>query len=97
VSICFGLARLMLTGLVPASAAHSAFKSARADLVEMKTITWLWPDRFAIGKLGLVAGLPDEGKGQILCDMAARVTRRLTALRRGQSAARQRHPPIGRR
>jgi hypothetical protein len=32
-------------------------------------------DRFAIGKLGLLVGLPDEGKGQILADMAARVTR----------------------
>jgi putative DNA primase/helicase len=51
------------------------FKSARADTFEMKAITWLWPDRFAVGKLGLIAGLPDEGKGQILADMASRVTR----------------------
>ena len=53
------------------------FKSARADTFKMKAITWLWPDRFAIGKLGIIAGLPDEGKGQILCDMAARITRGL--------------------
>jgi putative DNA primase/helicase len=51
------------------------FKSARADTFKMTPITWLWPDRFAIGKLGIIAGLPDEGKGQILCDMAARITR----------------------
>jgi putative DNA primase/helicase len=38
-------------------------------------VQWLWPHRFAIGKLGLLVGLPDEGKGQILADMAARVTR----------------------
>jgi hypothetical protein len=49
--------------------------SARASSFEMKAIQWLWPDRFAIGKLGLLVGLPDEGKGQILTDMAARVTR----------------------
>jgi putative DNA primase/helicase len=49
--------------------------SARASSFEMKAIQWLWPDRFAIGKLGLLVGLPDEGKGQILADMAARVTR----------------------
>jgi putative DNA primase/helicase len=34
--------------------------------VSMKAITWLWPDRFAVGKLGLIVGLPDEGKGQLL-------------------------------
>jgi putative DNA primase/helicase len=50
-------------------------KSTRADIVTMKPIEWLWPDRFALGKLGIIAGLPDEGKGQILCDMAARTTR----------------------
>jgi hypothetical protein len=61
--------------LVATSPATPVFKSARADTIEMKAIEWLWPDRFAIGKLGLIAGLPDEGKGQIFCDMAARVTR----------------------
>jgi hypothetical protein len=52
-------------------------KSARASTFEMCAIQWLWPNRFALGKLGILAGLPDEGKGQILCDMAARVTRGL--------------------
>ena len=40
----------------------------------MEALEWMWPHRFALGKLGLIVGLPDEGKGQILCDMAARVT-----------------------
>ena len=31
-------------------------------------------DRFAIGKLGLIVGLPDEGKGQILSFFCAAVT-----------------------
>ncbi len=52
-------------------------KSARASTFEMSAIQWLWPNRFALGKLGILAGLPDEGKGQVLCDMAARVTRGL--------------------
>jgi hypothetical protein len=30
-----------------------------------KAVTWLWPNRFAIKRLGIIAGLPDEGKGQI--------------------------------
>src|SRR5215813_13100328 len=43
--------------------------------VEMEALDWLWPNRFALGKLGLIVGLPDVGKGQVLADMAARVTR----------------------
>ena len=49
-------------------------KSAPASSFELSAIDWLWPKRFALGKLGLIVGLPDEGKGQILADMAARVT-----------------------
>jgi putative DNA primase/helicase len=49
--------------------------SARASSFQMKAIDWLWPGRYALGKLGLLVGLPDEGKGQIFADMAARVTR----------------------
>src|SRR5215471_10723969 len=55
---------------------NSAFlKSARASTFELSAIQWLWPNRFALGKLGILGGLPDEGKGQIFADMAARVTR----------------------
>lgn len=35
---------------------------------------WLWPGRFAFGKINLIAGLPDRGKGLITCDIIARVT-----------------------
>jgi hypothetical protein len=37
-------------------------------------VDWLWPGRFARGKFGLVAGLPDMGKGQIAAFIAAAVT-----------------------
>jgi putative DNA primase/helicase len=57
--------------------AKGQLKSATASSFELEAVHWLWPDRFAIGKLGLLVGLPDEGKGQILADMAARVTRGL--------------------
>jgi hypothetical protein len=50
-------------------------ESTRASSIKIAAIQWLWTDRFAIGKLGLLVGLPDEGKGLILADMAARVTR----------------------
>jgi hypothetical protein len=46
----------------------------RASEVEMTAVEWLWPNRFALGKLGLIVGLPEEGKGQILCYIAAQVT-----------------------
>jgi hypothetical protein len=45
-----------------------------AATIKMKIITWLWPDRFAVGKLGIIAGLPDEGKGQTLAFIAAQIT-----------------------
>jgi AAA domain/Bifunctional DNA primase/polymerase, N-terminal len=44
-----------------------------ADL-EMCGIDWLWPGRFARGKFGLIAGLPDYGKGLIAAFIAAAVT-----------------------
>ena len=52
-------------------------ESTRADQVVMRAIHWLWGKRFALGKIGIIAGLPDEGKGQILCYIAARGTRGL--------------------
>src|SRR4029077_4357320 len=52
-------------------------ESICADQVTMRAIQWLWGKRFAIGKIGIIAGLPDEGKGQILCYIAARGTRGL--------------------
>jgi putative DNA primase/helicase len=58
----------------PATEPEAALESVRASDVKLRAIEWLWPNRFAIGKLGLIVGLPDEGKGQVLCDMAARVT-----------------------
>jgi hypothetical protein len=46
---------------------------AAANL-EMCGVDWLWPGRFARGKFGLIAGLPDMGKGQIAAFIAAAVT-----------------------
>jgi AAA domain-containing protein/primase-like protein/bifunctional DNA primase/polymerase-like protein len=45
-----------------------------ASSYTMRGIQWLWLDRFAIGKLGLIGGLPDKGKGLISCDLIACVT-----------------------
>jgi DNA polymerase I-like protein with 3'-5' exonuclease and polymerase domains len=54
--------------------AGGVLESVRASDVKMEAIDWLWPDRFALGKLGIVAGLPDEGKSSLLCYIAGRLT-----------------------
>jgi hypothetical protein len=54
---------------------NAVLVSSRASTFETRAIEWIWPGRFAFKKLGLLVGLPDEGKGQILCDIIARITR----------------------
>src|SRR5262249_31239914 len=44
------------------------------DEEEICAVDWMWPDRFALGKFGLIAGMPDMGKGQIAAFIAAAVT-----------------------
>lgn len=42
--------------------------------IEPEAISWLWPGRMALGKIGLLAGLPGVGKSQLTCWLAATVT-----------------------
>jgi putative DNA primase/helicase len=60
----------------------------RANELEMRGVEWLWPGRFALGKISLIAGLPDYGKGQIAAFIAAVVTAALE-LPCGEGAAPQ--------
>jgi putative DNA primase/helicase len=46
-----------------------------ADSVKIESVDWLWPNRFALGKLGLLGGSPERGKGLIISDMFSRITR----------------------
>ena len=48
--------------------------SVCATDITMNGVSWWWPNRFALGKLGIIAGLPDEGKGQLFALVAARIT-----------------------
>lgn len=45
-----------------------------ASEVVLKPVIWLWPGRFAVGKINFIAGHPDQGKSQLTCDIAARVS-----------------------
>ena len=56
------------------SAAEDDAHVVCADELEIRGIEWLWPGRFALGKIGLIAGLPDYGKGQIAAFISAAVT-----------------------
>jgi putative DNA primase/helicase len=48
--------------------------TTKAGGLKMSGVDWLWPGRFALGKFGLIAGMPDMGKGQIAAFLAAAVT-----------------------
>jgi AAA domain len=56
------------------SATESALESTKASEFSIRAIRWFWPGRFALGKLGLIGGLPDKGKGLISADIIARCT-----------------------
>jgi putative DNA primase/helicase len=60
------------TAAAPSRAAGLELMSAFD--VKMSAIEWVWPNRIAVGKLTLFAGLPDQGKSQLSCDIAARIT-----------------------
>jgi DNA polymerase len=66
-----------IADLVDISRRESAscqLQSVCAADVAMEAVEWLWPNRFARGKVGILAGLPDEGKGLVLSHIAAQVT-----------------------
>jgi RecA-family ATPase len=54
--------------------APATLVTRKASSYEMAALDWLWPERFAIGKLGLIGGLPDRGKGLISSDLIACAT-----------------------
>jgi DNA polymerase I-like protein with 3'-5' exonuclease and polymerase domains len=58
---------------IPTTAA--LLESVCAADVEIEDYDWVWPSRFALKKIRLVVGLPDEGKGLAVSDIAARITR----------------------
>jgi DNA polymerase I-like protein with 3'-5' exonuclease and polymerase domains len=58
---------------IPAIAA--LLESVCASDVEIEDYDWVWPGRFALKKIGLIVGLPEEGKGLAVSDIVARITR----------------------
>jgi hypothetical protein len=52
----------------------AAFESVCAADEEIEDYEWVWPGRFALKKIGLITGLPDEGKGVLLSYIIAQIT-----------------------
>ena len=44
------------------------------DSVKAEPVKWLWPGRFALGKVSMIAGDPGLGKSLLSLDLAARVS-----------------------
>src|SRR5215831_6366485 len=58
-----------------ASAVPEEVDVVKANQIKMEALDWLWPGRFALGKLGLLGGNPERGKGLIIADMCSRITK----------------------
>lgn len=59
----------------PANAKREEPIIVRMSDVAAREISWLWANRFAVGKLSLIIGNPGLGKSQISIFMATQVTR----------------------
>jgi putative DNA primase/helicase len=65
--------------IVGGDAVDTRFQGQRLSVkcaadVKPEPVSWLWPDRFAFGKLTLIAGEPGIGKSQITAFIAAAVS-----------------------
>ena len=61
-------------GTADGGKSDGSIQSKPASAYTMRAITWFWPDRFAMGKLALIGGLPDKGKGLISSFLMAACT-----------------------
>lgn len=46
----------------------------KAENIALEAIDWLWNGHLALGMLEIISGQPEQGKSQVQCDYAARVT-----------------------
>lgn len=69
-----GIGALLTPGTSSPPAPGSAVVYRRMCDIAAKPIHWLWPGRFARGKVSMIAGNPGLGKSQITASLAATVT-----------------------
>ncbi len=58
----------------PAIVAEEQLQVRCAADIEPEETSWLWPERFSLGKLSLIVGDPESGKSLFCAWMAAKVT-----------------------
>ncbi len=57
------------------SSSHRELEVRSFRDIEAKPVAWLWPGRFALGKITLLTGEAGVGKSMLTCDIAARISR----------------------
>lgn len=62
-------------GAVVSTANRAEPVCLRMDEVQAEPVSWLWPNRIAVGKLTLLAGDPSLGKSLLTLDLASRISR----------------------
>jgi len=67
-------ARSVIPGPLYGSVVISKFRVDEMADGTSEPVSWLWPDRIAIGKLNLILGLPGMGKSLVTLDLAARLS-----------------------
>jgi hypothetical protein len=60
-------------GNEPSTESHRPVLQSMSDIVS-REIAWLWPNRFALGKLSLLIGEPGNGKSYCSLDTASRIS-----------------------
>jgi AAA domain/Bifunctional DNA primase/polymerase, N-terminal len=56
------------------AATATTLNSKAASQYQMRGVRWFWKHRFALGKIGLIGGMPDKGKGLLAAYMCAACT-----------------------
>jgi len=62
------------TSFVEDTAITSRLLAINGEDIQPQPLLWLWPDRFPLGKIIWLGGLPGIGKTMVMLDVAARVT-----------------------
>lgn len=64
----------MLPPKQPKVAVRAPTGTVSFDRISAQTLEWLWPGRFPLGKISLLAGYPGMSKSLVSIDLCARVT-----------------------
>jgi hypothetical protein len=58
----------------PAPSPDDILEIVNASDIKARATEWFWPEHYALGKLGVIGGLPDRGKGLVAAYLIGRAT-----------------------